>query len=277
MYNIRNTCTACLITCCKTNKKKIEKQRYRTVKMPNIKAIALICEFARSRAFILKCDRMPESDQISDYKTMLFSNSSFVVEVMSCSKCRDEEESLRGSILYSILNRGAPRRGTQLETAAAHRHLCYCASASKLVTIRAPLLMFTAASQVLAKTFRFLKNVACFRGLPTGDQLLLVRHSWAPLLVVGLVQDSVHFDTVEMRRPSLLHAILTHRREDTSAGTEDPGVPVGVAEGIQMFLVRCSGLRMSVKEFALVKGAILFTPGRSQRATALLSPNFVLF
>lgn len=209
---------------------------------------------------------------------MLFSNCSLVVEVMSCCKCRDEEDSSRGSILYSILNRGALRRGTQLESAAAQRHLCYCASASKLVTIRAPLLMFTAASQVLAKTFRFLKNVACFRGLPTGDQLLLVRHSWAPLLVVGLVQDSVHFDTVETRRrPSLLHAILTHRREDTSAGTEDPGVPVCVAEGIQMFLVRCSGLRMCVKEFALVKGAILFTPGRNQRVTALLSPNFALF
>lgn len=207
---------------------------------------------------------------------MLFSNCIFVVEVMSCCKSRDED-SLRGSILYSLLNRGAPRRDTQLERAAAHGHRCSCASAGKLVTVRAPLFTFTAASQVLAKTFRFLKNVACFRGLPTGDQLLLVRRSWAPLLVVGLVHDSVRFDTVETRRPSLLHAILTHRREDTSAGTEDPGVPVGVAEGIQMFLAWCGGLRMSVKEFALVKGAILFTPGRNQRVTALLSPNFGLF
>lgn len=206
---------------------------------------------------------------------MLFPYASFVVEVMSRCKCREEEDPLRGSILYNILTRGAPRRGTPLEIAAAH-HLCSCASPSKLVTIRAPLLMFTAASQVLAKTFKFLKHVACFRGLPTGDQLLLVRHTWAPLLVVGLVQDSVRFDTVETRRPSLLHAILIHRGEDTWAGTEDPGVPAAVAEGIQMFLVRCSGLRMSVKEFALVKGAILFTPGTNQRVRALLSPNFAL-
>lgn len=191
---------------------------------------------------------------------MLFFNCSFVFEAMRRCKCRDEGDSLRGSILYRILNRGA--QGTQLETAAARRRVCCCASARKLVTTRAPLLMFTAASQVLAKTFGFLKNLACFRALPTGDQLLLVRHSWAPLLVVGLVQDSVHFDT----QPSLLHAILTHRRGDASAGTrrvEDPGVPAGVAEGIQMFLVRCSGLRMSVKEFALIKGATLFTPGRN--------------
>lgn len=195
---------------------------------------------------------------------MLLSGSA-AAAVMSCCKCRERAEAARESILYSILNRGAaPQRGAQLETAAANRHLCSCTSASKLVTMRAPLLMFTAASQVLAKTFRFLKKVACFQGLPPGDQLLLVRHSWAPLLLVGLVQDSVHFDTVETRQPSLLHAILTHHRQDTMAKTEDPGVPVGVAEGIQMFVERCRRLRMSVKEFGLVKGAIIFTPGRNQ-------------
>lgn len=189
---------------------------------------------------------------------------------MPCCKCREGEDAGRGSILFSILNRRAPRRGAQLGRAAAHRPLCTCALACKLVTIRAPFQMFTAASQVLAKTFRFLNNVACFRGLPTGDQRLLVRHRWAPLLLVGLVQDSVHFDTVETRRPSLLHTILTRRKEDTSAGTGDPGVPVGVAEGIQVFLVRCRGLRMSVNEFALVKGAILFSAGRNQLARSLL-------
>lgn len=201
---------------------------------------------------------------------MIFSHTSALGRVMSCCKCREGEEAARGSILYSILKRGAPRRGGQLETAAAHRPVCTCASACKLVTIRAPVLMFTAASQVLAKTFRFLKNVACFRGLPTGDQRLLVRHRWAPLLVVGLVQDSVHFDTVETRRPSLLHTILTRYKTDTSAGTGDPGVPFGVAEGIQVFLVRCRGLRMSVNEFALVKGALLFSAGRNRRTRSLL-------
>lgn len=187
---------------------------------------------------------------------------------MSCFKCREEEEDAsRGSILYSILS----RRG------AAARPLCSCASACKLVTVQAPLLMFTAASHVLAKTFRFLKNVACFRGLPKGDQRLLVHHRWAPLLLVGLVQDSVHFDTVEMRPKSLLHTILTHHKEDTSAGTGDPGVPVGVAEQIQMCLVRCRGLRLSVTEFALVKGAILFSTGRNQRTHSLLITSLFHF
>lgn len=57
---ITNICTACFITCCK-NKKKIlnNNQRYRTVKMPKIKAIPVIWDFARCRAFILKCNGTP--------------------------------------------------------------------------------------------------------------------------------------------------------------------------------------------------------------------------
>ncbi|XP_070711937.1 nuclear receptor subfamily 0 group B member 1-like [Pempheris klunzingeri] len=176
---------------------------------------------------------------------------------MSC--CEDPAQ---GSILYSILNRGAPYPQTGAHTAAA-QHRCSCASTRKLVAIRAPHLVFKAASEVLVKTFRFVKNVPCFRGLPAEDQLRLVRNSWAPLLVLGMVQDSVDFDTVETQQPSLLHRILTHsreRRERTAAEIQDPGVPVSDAEGIKMFLVKCRGLRISVKEYAFLKGAILFSP-----------------
>nr|QNH86182.1 Dax2(Nr0b1b) [Scatophagus argus] len=178
---------------------------------------------------------------------------------MSCCEGREREDAAQGSILYSILNTGA--RG-HLDTAAAQQ-LCSCASKRRLVSIRAPQLVFKAASEVLVKTIRFVKNVPCFRGLPAGDQLRLVRYSWAPLLVLGMVQDSVDFDTVETHQPSLLHTILTHstgRRQRTPTEIRDPGVPVSDAEGIKTFLVRCRGLRISVKEYAFLKGAILFTP-----------------
>ncbi|XP_030265896.1 nuclear receptor subfamily 0 group B member 1-like isoform X1 [Sparus aurata] len=181
---------------------------------------------------------------------------------MSCCECREREDAARGSILYSILNRGAQCPRGHLETATAQQ-LCSCACKRKLVLIRAPRLVFKAASEVLVKTFRFVKNVPCFRGLPPEDQLRLVRNSWAPLLVLGMVQDSVDFDTVETQQPSLLHRILTHskeRQQRTPAETRDPGVPVGDAEGIKMFLVRCRGLSISVREYAFLKGAILFTP-----------------
>ncbi|XP_022602362.1 nuclear receptor subfamily 0 group B member 1-like [Seriola dumerili] len=180
---------------------------------------------------------------------------------MSCCRCREGERAAQSSILYSILNRGSPCQRRQPRTSAAQ--LCACASNRRLVAIRAPQLVFRAASEVLVKTFRFVKNVPCFQGLPAEDQLRLVRKSWAPLLVLGMVQDSVDFDTVETQQPSLLHRILTHskeRQQSVQTDIQDPGVPVGDVEGIKMFLVKCRGLGISVKEYAFLKGAILFTP-----------------
>ncbi|KAM9836024.1 nuclear receptor subfamily 0 group B member 1-like [Aulostomus maculatus] len=163
---------------------------------------------------------------------------------MSCC-----EDAGRGSILFSILNRRAEAQRT-----------CSCAPVRKLVAIRSPYAVFQSASEVLVKTFRFVKNVPCFRGLPVGDQLRLVRSSWAPLLVLGLVQDDVDLDTVETQQPGLLHRILTH----SSGEVRDPGVPVTDVEGIQMFVGACRELRISVKELAFLKGAVLFTSGGTQ-------------
>ncbi|XP_063323121.1 nuclear receptor subfamily 0 group B member 1-like [Pelmatolapia mariae] len=181
---------------------------------------------------------------------------------MSCCECKVTQDTGQGSILYSILNRDALCPQARADTTAAHR-CCSCASMRKLVAIRAPQSVIRAACEVLLKTFRFVKNVPCFRGLPADDQLRLVRNSWAPLLLLGLVQDSVDFDTVETQKPSLLHEILTHdadRRERTTGAAQHPGVPLCDVQSIQMFLVKCRGLTITVKEHAFLKGAILFTP-----------------
>lgn len=188
-----------------------------------------------------------------------------------CDRCDRGEERGQGSILYRILNASAQCPQGRAEAAAAHRP-CSCASETKLVATRAPRLVFKAASEVLLKTFRFVKNVPCFRGLPAEDQLRLVRSSWAPLLVLGLAQDSVHFDTVEMRRPSLLHRILTHSRErqqQRTDETQDPGVPLCDAQGIRALLSQWRKLRVSVREHALLKGAILFSPGTHTRTHSM--------
>lgn len=189
---------------------------------------------------------------------------------MSCCGCGEREEAAHSSILYRLLVSGSARPQPPLRTSAAHRP-CSCASERTLVAIRAPQVVFKAACEVLVKTFRFVKNVPCFRGLPAEDQLRLVRKSWAPLLLLGMVQDSVHFETVETRRPSLLHRILTHSKERerqqqqqrARSEVQDPGVPVGDVEGIKMFLVKCRGLEISLKEFAFLKGAVLFSPGKT--------------
>lgn len=191
---------------------------------------------------------------------------------MSCCESKSAEDPGRGSILYSILNRGALCPQGCADTAAAHLR-CSCASRKKPVAVRAPQSVNKAACEVLVKTFRFVKSVSCFRGLPAEDQLRLVRNSWAPLLLLGLVQDSVDFDAVETRQPSLLHRILTHgedQRRRADGETRDPGVPLGDAQSIRMFLVKCRGLTIGVKEYAFLKGAILFTPGKKHRTQGKL-------
>ncbi|XP_030608141.1 nuclear receptor subfamily 0 group B member 1-like [Archocentrus centrarchus] len=179
---------------------------------------------------------------------------------MSCCEWKSTQDTGRGSILYSILNRGSLWPQGCTGAAVAHRR-CSCASRRKLV---APQSVIKAACEVLVKTFRFVKSVPCFRGLPAEDQHRLVRNSWAPLLLLGLVQESVDFDTVEtQQQPSLLHKILTHdedRQQLTANETPDPGVPLGDVQSIKMFLVKCRGLTITVKEYAFLKGAILFTP-----------------
>uniref|UniRef100_A0A8D3DE43 NR LBD domain-containing protein n=1 Tax=Scophthalmus maximus TaxID=52904 RepID=A0A8D3DE43_SCOMX len=188
----------------------------------------------------------------------------------SC-ECRGREEPAQSSILFSLLNRGSARPQAQVETPAAHQRAT-CASSGEPEAIRAAQGDFTAACEVLVRTFRFVRSVPCFRCLPVEDQLRLVRNSWAPLLVLGMAQDSVRFGAAEtqqqQQQPSLLHRILTHSKEGqqrTAPGTPDPDVvTVGDVEGIRLFLLRCRGLRISVKEFAFLKGAILFSPEVSE-------------
>ncbi|XP_029112817.1 nuclear receptor subfamily 0 group B member 1 [Scleropages formosus] len=170
----------------------------------------------------------------------------------------------RGSILYSILKNDGPAER------AAHRRpeppvppqACSCAS-NRRVALRSPQVTCKAASAVLVKTLRFVKNVPCFRELPADDQLLLVRSSWAPLLVLGLAQDRVDFETTESAEPSMLQRILTGGRDEDERGDKHGAhrdVSLADIHAIKAFLNRCWGLDISTKEYAYLKGAVLFNP-----------------
>ncbi|KAK1802320.1 hypothetical protein P4O66_021979, partial [Electrophorus voltai] len=95
-----------------------------------------------------------------------------------------------------------------------------------------------AASAVLVKTLKFVKNVPCFRELPVDDQHVLVRSSWAPLLVLGMAQDRVDFETCDTPEPSMLQRILTGGRgkQESPQGQSSAGVALADVQGIQMFL-----------------------------------------
>ncbi|KAF3694677.1 Nuclear receptor subfamily 0 group B member 1 Nuclear receptor DAX-1 [Channa argus] len=208
-------------------------------------------------------------------------------------RCRGASSRNNNSILYSILksNSLAPaeeeeqqQQQQQEEQQQTLQHLfhkssssapasvqelrqqaCSCGSTRRRGILRTPQVTCKAASAVLVKTLRFVKNVPCFRELPEDDQLVLIRSGWAPLLVLGLAQDRVDFETTETVEPSMLQRILTGLPERQSDGLVGPtrgaaGVSVVEIEAIKAFLKKCWSVDISTKEYAYLKGAVLFNP-----------------
>ncbi|NWU68574.1 NR0B1 protein, partial [Pterocles burchelli] len=191
-----------------------------------------------------------------------------------CRCCADGRR--HSSILYNILRseeRAVSPAGQGPRRGQASRD-CPCGSRRR-VALRSPQVTCKAASAVLVKTLRFVQNVPCFQELPLEEQLLLVRSCWAPLLVLGLAQDQVHFETVESAEPSMLQRILTTRRqgEQPTPRGPAPGRPhhslgggpahlpsAGEIQAIKGFLAKCWSLAISTKEYAYLKGTVLFNP-----------------
>lgn len=152
-------------------------------------------------------------------------------------------------------------------TQELRQQACSCGSTRRRGILRSPQVTCKAASAVLVKTLRFVKNVPCFRELPEDDQLVLILSGWAPLLVLGLAQDRVDFETTETVEPSMLQRILTglpDRQSDGLVGQSRgaAGVSVVEIEAIKAFLKKCWSVDISTKEYAYLKGAVLFNPGR---------------
>ncbi|KAM9346805.1 nuclear receptor subfamily 0 group B member 1-like [Symphorus nematophorus] len=216
---------------------------------------------------------------------------------MEGCRCRGSSGRNNNSILYSILKSNSlaaaeeqqqhPQQQQQQQT-VQHFHktisttssssspaslqelrqqqqACSCGSTRRRGVLRSPQVTCKAASAVLVKTLRFVKNVPCFRELPEDDQLMLIRSGWAPLLVLGLAQDRVDFETTETVEPSMLQRILTglpDRQNEVLAGQSRgaAGVSVVDIEAIKAFLKKCWSVDISTKEYAYLKGAVLFNP-----------------
>ncbi|XP_072118397.1 nuclear receptor subfamily 0 group B member 1 [Mobula birostris] len=168
------------------------------------------------------------------------------------------------SILYKLLkNEGQELpQGHLPPTApsAVAAKVCAC-SARRRVELKCPHITCAEASAVLAKTLTFIKNVPCFQALPSADQLTLVRRGWAPLLVLGLAQDKVDFETVETSEASILHMILTNGPANSHKESGENHSPSAAEiQTIKRFLMKCWSLDISPKEYAYLKGTLLFNP-----------------
>ncbi|XP_056146010.1 nuclear receptor subfamily 0 group B member 1 [Lampris incognitus] len=200
------------------------------------------------------------------------SSSSILYNILKSDSLAATEGHQQQQTLHHLLHRTTSSSSSSSSSVSTPTSLldirqqaCSCGSARRRGALRSPQVTCKAASAVLVKTLRFVKNVPCFRELPEDDQLMLVRSGWAPLLVLGLAQDRVDFDTTETAEPSMLQRILTGAPERQTEPPVEPsrcaaGVSLADIQAIKAFLKKCWTLDISTKEYAYLKGAVLFNP-----------------
>ncbi|XP_054643758.1 nuclear receptor subfamily 0 group B member 1 [Dunckerocampus dactyliophorus] len=188
---------------------------------------------------------------------------------------KSDREDQQQETLHNLLHRSAASASSGLawqQEPPRQQQACSCGATRRRGVLRSPQVTCKAASAILVKTLRFVKNVPCFRELPEDEQVVLIRSGWAPLLVLGLAQDRVDFETTETVEPSMLQRILTgvpgaaQNEAVVAAGAGGPsrgggaGVSVADIDTIKGFLKKCWSVDISTKEYAYLKGAVLFNP-----------------
>uniref|UniRef100_A0A3P8S2R6 Nuclear receptor subfamily 0 group B member 2 n=1 Tax=Amphiprion percula TaxID=161767 RepID=A0A3P8S2R6_AMPPE len=113
------------------------------------------------------------------------------------------------------------------------------------------------ASNVLVKTVCFMRCSPSFSQLPPRDRSSLLRHCWVPVFVLGLAQEKIVFKVTDVPSSNILHQILL-RPVLTNKEAEQPTL-AGVYR-LQICLRQLWNLDLSPKEYAYLKGAMLFNP-----------------
>ncbi|XP_077782325.1 nuclear receptor subfamily 0 group B member 1-like isoform X2 [Podarcis muralis] len=105
-------------------------------------------------------------------------------------------------------------------------------------------------------------NIGCPCELPLEDQILLIRQGWAPLFLLGLAQERVDFELLETSVPSLLKAVLLNQSPAGEYKLENSPLGASLAEvqKIKDFLGKFWNADICAKEYAYLKGIVLFNP-----------------
>ncbi|NXA50239.1 NR0B2 protein, partial [Nothocercus julius] len=173
----------------------------------------------------------------------------------ACERCQCHSEDTRTAILYTLLSQNLSQSRTSCGP-AQQRCLCH---QRRTVCLRTPHVTCQAASDVLMKTISFMKNLPSFQLLPRDDQLLLLDSCWAPLFLLGLVQEMVTFEVMETPAPSMLKKILLDGQSERQE-PERTQPTLAAVQRLQCCLNTFWSLDLSPKEYAYLKGAILFNP-----------------
>uniref|UniRef100_A0A7M4E5R5 Nuclear receptor subfamily 0 group B member 2 n=1 Tax=Crocodylus porosus TaxID=8502 RepID=A0A7M4E5R5_CROPO len=173
-------------------------------------------------------------------------------QALDYERCQCHSKENRNAILYTLLSQNlnhSHRPSQQRCRCQKHRTVC----------LQTPQVTCQAASDVLVKTVSFMKNLPSFQLLPREDQLLLLDSCWAPLFILGLVQEMVTFDVMETPAPSMLKNILLNGQSKRQELERTQPTLAGV-QRLQCCLNTFWSLDLSPKEYAYLKGAILFNP-----------------
>ena len=163
------------------------------------------------------------------------------------------------TILYTLLS---PRVRDRASVAPA-RGRCLCRQ-HRPVQLCTPHRTCREALDVLAKTLAFLRNLPSFCQLPHHDRRQLLRGCWGPLFLLGLAQDTVTFQVAEVPMPSILKKILLEKPSNGAGSSQRPDRPqpsLAEVQWLQCCLESFWSLELGPKEYAYLKGTILFNPG----------------
>ncbi|NXW75087.1 NR0B2 protein, partial [Hirundo rustica] len=128
------------------------------------------------------------------------------------------------------------------------------------VVLRTPEAICRRASEVLLKTSTFIRNLPSFYHMPWEDQFVLIQQNWPPLFVLGMAQEGVDFDLREIPATSLLKKILLNQSSTSmnELGSSSAGASLAEVQKMKNLLWKFWDLDISAKEYAYLKGIILF-------------------
>lgn len=181
--------------------------------------------------------------------------------------CSARSERYSNAILFNILSRtDGTGAGNNNQNRNIAPHRCNC-EMKRTVCLKASEEICQEASRVLVKTIHFIKNLPAFNQLPLQDQLSLLQSCWAPLVILGLAQDGLEFEVIDSPADSMLKRILLNCQDRSELEREQPTL-AGVSK-LKSCLKKFWSLDMSPKEYAYLKGTMIFNPDVPNLKSAL--------